>query len=81
MKHLWYGILILGFLISCSGPEPRRPVQVKTGSFIKASVERSKALLAKEEQLIQAIIAADSVHKYYSSANGSSYYYLSLIHI
>ncbi len=71
------GILLLLalFIVSCKGPEPRRPVKVKSGSFFKASVERNKLLLAKEEKIIQDIISKDTVHEYNSNSNGFWYYY------
>jgi len=62
-------------VLNCGGPEPRRPVKVKSGSFFKTSVERSKQLLAKEEIVIQNIIKNDSLNEYRSSASGSWYYY------
>ena len=68
-------IFLLAGLLSCGGPEPRRPIEVKSGSFFKASVERSKQLLAEEENTIQAIIQNDTLHKYESTASGSWYYY------
>ena len=50
-------ILFLAVLFSCcDGPEPRKPVQTKSGSFFKASIERSRKLLEAEEKKIQAII-------------------------
>ncbi len=74
MKQFLFTFLLL-FFISCSGPEPRKPVKIKTGSFIKESVERNKDLLAKEEKMIQYIISKDSLNKYISSSTGSWYYY------
>lgn len=71
MYSLWVAILLI--LGSCSGPEPRRPVEVKTGSFFKGSVERSKQLLAKEEKKIKEIIAMDTAYQYVHSATGSWY--------
>jgi len=65
-------IVILG---SCEGPVPRKPVKVKSGSFIKESVERNKQLLAEEEKLIQDIIQKDTLHTYIASAAGSWYYF------
>lgn len=62
-------------LSSCGGPEPRRPVEVKSGSFFKQSIERSKQLLAQEEKAIQEIIKADTLHEYTHSASGSWYYF------
>jgi gliding motility-associated peptidyl-prolyl isomerase len=76
MKYTFPLLLVLGCtLLSCEGPEPRRPVQVKTGSFMKESAERNKQLLAEEERMIQDIISGDSTHHYLNSASGSWYYY------
>ncbi|EAR01003.1 gliding motility-associated peptidyl-prolyl isomerase GldI [Maribacter sp. HTCC2170] len=66
--------LLVCVLASCGGPEPRRPVKVKSGSF-NASVERSKKLLALEESMINSIIAKDTLHQYQNSAAGAWYYY------
>ena len=68
------GILIL-VLMSCGGPEPRRPIKVKSGSFFKESVERNKALLSQEETIIQRIIEKDSLHEYVASPSGFWYYF------
>ncbi|MEO0528252.1 MAG: gliding motility-associated peptidyl-prolyl isomerase GldI [Bacteroidota bacterium] len=68
-------ILLLISLVGCSGPVPRKPVEVKTGSFIRESVQRNKDLLAQEQKKIQDIIAKDSLHTYLASANGTWYYY------
>ncbi len=67
-------ILFLLALAACGGPEPRRPVKVKSGSFFTESVERSKKLLAKEEEAIQKIIARDTANSYSNSASGFWYY-------
>lgn len=75
-----YPILFLGALFlmlgSCKGPEPRRPVQQKSGSFFKESIERNRKLLAEEEKLIQDIIRKDSLKHYNHSNAGSWYHYL-----
>lgn len=64
-------ILLLALLVvNCGGPEPRRPVEVKSGSFYKESIERNKILIAKEEALIKEIIAKDTTHSYQSNPNG-----------
>ncbi|MBC6997920.1 gliding motility-associated peptidyl-prolyl isomerase GldI [Cytophaga sp. FL35] len=75
MRSLTLLTLFALLLAGCGGPEPRRPVEVKTGSFFKESVERNKELLAQEEKHIQSIIAKDSLHEYKNSASGSWYYY------
>lgn len=69
-------ILLLALLVvNCGGPEPRRPVEVKSGSFYKESIERNKLLIAKEEALIKEIIAKDTAHSYQSNPNGFWYYF------
>jgi gliding motility-associated peptidyl-prolyl isomerase len=67
--------IVFILLVSCGGPEPRKPVKVKSGSYIKESAERNKQLLESEQKIIQELIASDSINTYYSSANGSWYYY------
>ncbi|MRX63864.1 gliding motility-associated peptidyl-prolyl isomerase GldI [Maribacter luteus] len=61
-------------LFGCGSPEPRRPVQTKSG-HINSSIERSKKLLALEESMINEIIKRDSLHKYNHSNTGTWYYY------
>lgn len=74
-----YSLLFLLILsitfIACKEPEARKPISVKTGTFLKESIERNKALLAQEEAIIKQIIAKDSIHEYKASANGFWYYY------
>ncbi len=66
---------ILVCLTACGGPEPRRPVKVKTGSFMKESVERNRQLLAEEEELILSLIKADTLHNYMETDFGAWFYY------
>lgn len=71
-------VLLVVFLIilaGCKGPEPRKPVKVKSKSFYKKSVERSKKLLAQEQELIASIIKKDSTRTYIESPYGFSYFY------
>lgn len=69
------GIVICLFVAACNGPEPRRPVQTKSGSFFKESVERSRKLLQMQEKKIQQIIKTDSLKHYNHTAFGSWYHY------
>lgn len=62
-------------LFACGGPEPRKPLEVRSGSFMKESVSRNRALLAREEEKIKNLIANDSLNTYHSSTEGSWYYY------
>jgi gliding motility-associated peptidyl-prolyl isomerase len=69
-------VLCLAFLfLSCEGPQPRRPVEVKSGSFLKLSAERNKKLLQMEESLMDTLIGRDSLHEYLGSSSGFRYYY------
>lgn len=74
MKYLRF-ILILLIFTGCKEPKPRKPVQVKSKSFYKESIERSKKLLAQEQELIQNIIKNDSTREYFDSPYGFSYFY------
>jgi gliding motility-associated peptidyl-prolyl isomerase len=74
MKQFFSVVLIL-LVLGCQGPEPRKPVKVNSGSTYKASIERSKALLKKEEKLIQNIMSSDTTKTYLQNAAGSWYYY------
>jgi gliding motility-associated peptidyl-prolyl isomerase len=61
--------------VNCGGPEPRRPIEVKSGSFFKESVERNKQLLELEEKIIANIIEQDTVHDYLASPSGFMYFF------
>jgi gliding motility-associated peptidyl-prolyl isomerase len=65
------------FLISCKTKtsEARKPVQQSSGSFIKESAKRNKAIYKKEEQRIAKIMAANPEKDYISSDRGFWYYY------
>jgi gliding motility-associated peptidyl-prolyl isomerase len=71
-------IFLLIVFSSCGGPEPRKPVQIKSGSFFKASIERSRKLLEAEERKIQDIIKNDSLKHYNQNASGSWFHYLAV---
>ena len=73
--RFFLAVLLVVSVTSCGGPEPRRPIEVKSGSFFKESIERTKKLLAEEEKAIQEIISKDTVHEYMSNPNGFWYYY------
>jgi len=73
MRFAIFGLLLC--LVACKGPEPRKPVKVKSGSYFTETVERNKKLLAQEEALIQEIIKADTAHAYMSSSSGFWYHY------
>lgn len=68
-------LLVLLFFCACKQPEARKPISVKTGSFIDESVKRNKALNAKEEAVILELMKQDSDKNYIASENGFWYYY------
>jgi gliding motility-associated peptidyl-prolyl isomerase len=71
-------ILLAGLalvFLSCAEQEPRHPIEVKSGSFLKVSAARNKQLLAREETLMQELIARDSLHEYLDSSGGFRFYY------
>ncbi len=74
MKPILYIILLLLFA-SCKTPEARKPETVKSGSFIKESIERNKKLNKREYALIEQIISKDSSNTYLASNSGFWYYY------
>ncbi|KJD33712.1 gliding motility protein GldI [Tamlana sedimentorum] len=66
--------LLLVFIFGCKSPEARRPVSVKSGSFINESIERNKKLNAKEHALIEKLMQKQE-QEYIASDNGFWYYY------
>lgn len=68
-------LFTLIFVVACGEPEPRKPIQVKSGSFFKESVERSKRILEAETKVIQQLIKKDSLNEYLPSTNGFWYTY------
>lgn len=73
-------VFILAFVFtSCKSPEARPPVTVKSGSFIKESVERNKALNKRERYEIQKVISGLTDKNFLSSENGFWYHYNSKV--
>ena len=62
-------------MLSCKSPEARRPVQTRSGSFIKESAERNKKLYEDERAVIEKIIDEDLENSYFASDSGFWYYY------
>lgn len=75
MKRLLIFTLTCVTLMGCKSPEARRPVSVKTGSFIDASVERNKKLNKAERNKILELIKNDTNSNYIASENGFWYRY------
>ncbi|TSE08614.1 MULTISPECIES: gliding motility-associated peptidyl-prolyl isomerase GldI [Aquimarina] len=75
MRLVLHILCLVFFLSSCKTPEARRPINIKSGSFIDESISRNKELAAKEEARIQKIINNDSAHNYLASQTGFWYFY------
>ena len=73
-------IAILFLVFSCKTPEARRPVSVKTGSFIDASIERNKKLNANEKAFIENLMKQQKIN-YIASESGFWYYYNNKVEI
>ena len=73
----YFGILLMTILLmtACKEAEPRRPLEVKHGSFLKQSVERNRKLLKAEDSVMRELIGLDSLQQYVESSSGSRYYY------
>ncbi len=75
MKIIFIYLSVFLVLISCSKPEPRKPIVRKTGSFMEESVQRNKLLNKVEEDLLKYKMQMDSLREYINSKNGFWYYY------
>ncbi|MGM0634961.1 MAG: gliding motility-associated peptidyl-prolyl isomerase GldI [Bacteroidota bacterium] len=76
MKKITSLVVFVSVLLACQQPpEPRAPVANQTGTFMKESSERNKALAENEKKAILKIIENDSLNDYKSSPDGFWYTY------
>ncbi len=80
MNKLIITACILLAFIGCKTPEARKPISIKTGSFIDASVERNKKLNAQEQAAIKQLMEED-YQDYVASESGFWYYYNTKVEI
>ncbi|MCK0131100.1 gliding motility-associated peptidyl-prolyl isomerase GldI [Flavobacteriaceae bacterium F08102] len=62
-------------LISCASPSPRKPISVKSSSFMKESIERNKLINQQEEEAFKYLMEQDSSRVYHISEHGFWYTY------
>ena len=62
-------------IISCKGPQARKPISQKSGELIQKSILRNTELRKKEEAYILNLIQEDSLNHYLESGNGFWYKY------
>lgn len=75
MNKIFFLILILIAITSCSEPIARKPVVRKTSSFMTESIQRNKVLNKMEEAILQQIVKKDTLHEYLNSEYGFWYFY------
>ena len=73
-KLIIISVVLLVF-ISCKSPEARKPVSVKTGTFMDASVVRNKALHEQQKQLFENYMTERPEKEFIASSNGFWYTY------
>lgn len=69
-------LLIVFAFIACKEPQARKPISVKTGTFLQNSVERTKKRLQQENNFILDYIKKDSSNSYINSNKGFWYTYI-----
>jgi len=75
MKYLPILIIIL-FFVSCKEPQARKPVTVKSGSYMQSSIDRTKKIMQLENEAIELYIKNDSTNTYLNSGKGFKYAYI-----
>ncbi len=74
LSNLILSLMISVSFIACAQPEPRKPLQKRSGSFMEDSAKRNKALYAQEELEIKAFIQTqDNLREYRVSESGFWY--------
>lgn len=75
MKRLLSICFLILLLANCKSPEARKPISVKSGSFMEESIERNKALHEKQKSLFENYMNNNPNEEYFTSTNGFWYYY------
>ncbi|WP_025741467.1 gliding motility-associated peptidyl-prolyl isomerase GldI [Aquimarina pacifica] len=75
MRIALYFFCCILLFSSCKPSEARKPVHIKSGSFIDESISRNKELAAREEAEILKIINTDTINHYITSETGFWYFY------
>lgn len=74
MKNVAIIIMTL-LLLACSGPEARKPIVRKTGSYMNETIERNRVLNKMENSLLDRKMKQDSGRTYHNSSQGFWYAY------
>ena len=74
-RNLFFLIFLGLFIISCKGPEARRPLQQTSGTFINKSIERNKKIYELDKARIFELMDSNPMQSYIASNSGFWYYY------
>ncbi|MDM9632049.1 gliding motility-associated peptidyl-prolyl isomerase GldI [Robiginitalea aurantiaca] len=75
MRQVLICTAVMIFLASCQEQTPRRPLEVRSGSFLKTSAERNKRLLELETAAMTKLVQEDSLNTYQESSSGFMFTY------
>ena len=75
MIRIIFIALIFSAFWSCNEPIARKPVSVKSGSYIAESIILNKKIKKREEDFIKKLIETDTANTYLNSGNGFWYRY------
>jgi gliding motility-associated peptidyl-prolyl isomerase len=75
MKKSVILITFLLLIISCKSPEARKPVSVRSGSFMEESIQRNKKLHAEQKALFENYMSQHPEVEFITSTNGFWYFY------
>ena len=75
MKYLTLLLLFLS-IVACKEPQARKPVNVKSGSYMQSSIDRTKKIMQLENEAIAVYIKNDSANTYLNSGKGFKYSYI-----
>ncbi|UMB60953.1 gliding motility-associated peptidyl-prolyl isomerase GldI [Lutibacter sp. A80] len=73
MKLSLFSIFLIFTMLSCTGPEARKPILRKSSSVMHKSVQFNKALITAQENAFEKLIKLDSLSTYILSNFGFKY--------
>lgn len=75
MSRFFYIVFVVLIFSACKSPEARKPISVKTGTFIDQSVQRSIELNERETTRFENVMSQNPDINYIASESGFWYYY------
>lgn len=62
--------ILFSIVVCCKSPQPRKPLNKGTNTFLQQSAKRNKILLASEQKQIAEVIKSEDEQVYYPSKKG-----------